>query len=138
MIYLLDLNYTLVENSRERIEPFTLQIEQERYRAWLVDLLRPERVILITARPAMHARTTLESIRRKTGWQPAAAFFNDLRLPPPALKRRIVLERIFPEYGDDPGQYFALESNPRTRSMYAGLGIRAQAVGEEPWRVLPA
>ena len=138
MIYLLDLNYTLVENSRDRIEPFTLQIEREHYRAWLVDLLRDERVILITARPAMHATATLEGIRQKTGWAPEAAFFNDLKLPPPALKRRVVLERIFPQYGANPGQYFALESNPRTRSMYAALSIRAQAVGEVPWRALPA
>ena len=31
-IALLDLNYTLVENSTEKHSPFTVQIERERYR----------------------------------------------------------------------------------------------------------
>ncbi|MGB1127627.1 MAG: hypothetical protein ACPG3X_04575 [Opitutales bacterium] len=47
VIYLLDLNYTLVANSPKRrdppIRPFIRQIEQEAYRQWLIELLRPTR-----------------------------------------------------------------------------------------------
>ncbi len=138
MIWLLDLNYTLVANSHEKRRPFARQIEIERYRGWLVDLLRGETVVLITARPARYTRQTLESIARKTGWQPQAACFNDLGLPPPQLKPRILVERIFPRFGEDPSLYFGLESNPRTREAYARLGIRSCPVGKEPWTSLPA
>mgnify|MGYP001782345473 CR=1 FL=1 len=55
MKYLVDLNYTLVDNSPKwgepRITPFSRQIEQETYRQWLVDFLRDKYAILITARP---------------------------------------------------------------------------------------
>ena len=56
-IALVDLNYTLVENSPKwgapKIYPFIRQIEQETYRQWLVDFLRDKYAILITARPAV-------------------------------------------------------------------------------------
>lgn len=136
MIYLLDLNYTLVANSHAKAAPFSRQIEQERYREWLVALLQPVRVLLVTARPERYRAATLESIRKKTGWEPEAAFFNDLGLPPPELKERLLRERIRPAYGDGP--YLALESNPATRAMYARHGVRAFPVPKDvQWEQLP-
>ncbi len=138
MIILLDLNYTLVANSTVKRRPFTRQIAGETYRPWLVALLRPERVILVTARPARYRAATLASLTAKTGWRPEAAFFNDLDLPPAALKRRVLLERILPRFSADPADYLAIESNPRTRAMYARLGVRALPVEEgRPWTHLP-
>ena len=32
---------------------------------------------------------------------------------------------IFPKHGEDGGLYYAVESNPRTRAMYAKFGIVA-------------
>lgn len=52
MIYLLDLNYTLVANSENKRSPFIVQIAEEKYRAALVERLQCERVFLLTARPA--------------------------------------------------------------------------------------
>ncbi|MFW5883824.1 MAG: hypothetical protein ACOCVG_05590, partial [Verrucomicrobiota bacterium] len=78
MIYLLDLNYTLVANSPPRgerpLRPFTRQIEKETYRHWLIDLLQPHEVILITARPSRYKEPTLARIADQTGWQPMDAY----------------------------------------------------------------
>jgi hypothetical protein len=125
VIYLLDLNYTLVANSAPHgttPEPMTKRMQTERYRQWLVELLRPHRVILITARPDRWREPTVARIADLTGWQPMDAYFDDgLTRTPPAIKRHILIDLVFPKYGR--GDYYAIESNPKTRDMYATLGI---------------
>ncbi|MEE4211282.1 MAG: hypothetical protein V2I43_18690, partial [Parvularcula sp.] len=85
-IILLDLNYTLVANSPKRgeppIRPFIRQIEQEEYRQWLIELLRPHRVILITARPNRYQEVTLARIKEKCGWEPMDAYFAEISSRP--------------------------------------------------------
>ena len=136
MIILLDLNFTLVENSDEKHKPFTKQIEAEKYRAWLVELIKPHHVILMTARPAMHQAATIASIQEKTGWQPNEALFNKYGIAPPLAKERMLNEYVLKNYGKD--ELLALESNPQTRAMYARYGIRSMKVepGNE-WQHLP-
>ena len=137
MIYLLDLNFTLVANSREKRRPFSAQIEHERYREWLVELLRGECVLLMTARPDRYRGETLRSIEEKTKWKPTAAFFNTHDEPPPKAKQRILKAHVMPIYGKD-NDYFAIESNPATRAMYRSFGIRSVAIKEgETWKELP-
>jgi len=125
VIYLLDLNYTLVANSAPHgttPEPMPKRMQTERYRQWLVELLRPHRVILITARPDRWREPTVARIADLTGWQPMDAYFDDgMTRTPPAIKRHILLDLIFPKYGR--GDYYAIESNPKTRGVYATLGI---------------
>jgi hypothetical protein len=125
VIYLLDLNYTLIGNSAPHgthPEPMHKRIQTETYRQWLVDLLRPHRVILITARPDRWREATLARIQELTGWQPMDAYFDDgVTRTPPAIKRHILLDLIFPKYGR--GDYYGIESNPKTRDMYTTLGI---------------
>lgn len=137
MIILLDLNYTLVENSDERQSPFTKQIALERYRAWLVELLKPHHVILMTARPAMYEAATLASIKAKTGWMPQEAYFNRYGVAPPLAKDRMLKEHVLPKHGQ--ADYLAIESNPQTHAMYARHGIRSVKIepGDE-WPSLPA
>lgn len=139
MIYLLDLNYTLVGNSPKRgdppIRPFIRQIEQEEYRQWLVDLLRPHRVILITARPNRYQEVTLERIEEKTGWSPMDAYFAEISSRPHMIKEHLLKTHIFPKYGQ--GGYFGLESNPHTRSMYTRYGIEAVRVTDQELMMLP-
>jgi hypothetical protein len=125
----LDLNYTLVENSTTKVSPFSRQIEQEVYRAWLVDLLRDRNVIMLTARPAKYRQQTLESLLLKTGWRPGEAHFNEDGLRPPLAKRAMLERLVFPVYGRD-AAYFALESNPQTRAMYREFGIDAITASE--------
>ena len=52
-IYLLDLNYTLVGNqaATKPLRPFSRRLAAEEYRADLIEAIRGDHVILITARP---------------------------------------------------------------------------------------
>jgi hypothetical protein len=140
MIILLDLNYTLVANSPKRgttPPPMAVRLRTERYRRWLVELVRPHHVILMTARPDRWREATLGRIHEMTGWRPQEAFFAE-RGPggPPGIKRRILLAHVFPRHGHD-ADYLAIESNPRTRAMYARCGIFAIPVRNLPWKLLP-
>ena len=140
MIYLLDLNYTLVANSPKRgeppLRPFTRQIEQEEYRLWLVELLRPHQVILITARPERYREPTLSRIKERTGWQPMDACFAQINARPQFIKKHLLENHIFPKYGEDGSGYFGLESNPHTRAMYAKFGIVAIRVSDQELMML--
>ena len=140
-VWLLDLNYTLVENSREKKHPFTKQIEHERYRSWLVDLLKATGypIVLVTARPAKYEAHTMDSIYRKLGWMPDLALFNEDRLSPPVLKPLLISEHVFPTWGLDPSTYVAIESNPRTRVAYHAMGVATITApkGLETWKELP-
>lgn len=128
MIILLDLNFTLVANSHEKHSPFVKQIEKERYRTDLIEAIKHHRVILMTARPGNHRQATLRSIEEKTGWHPDDAFFNDYRQPPPVAKRMMLERGVLDMIGDEP--VLAIESNPRTRTMFAKYGIPAMTYKE--------
>ena len=126
---LVDLNYTLVGNSPKwgepRITPFSRQIEQETYRQWLVDFLRDKYAILITARPARYREQTLERILSQTGWQPQETYFAEISAPPPEIKEHLLLNYIFPKHGRNGDGFFGIESNPKTRDMYACYAIKS-------------
>ena len=129
LIVLLDLNYTLVENREETIRAgaggVDRRLARERYRSWLLELIGPHRVILITALPESRKARTLLRIEESAGWRPDEAYFNEKDLPPPECKRDILERYVFPKHGAprDGTRYAAIESNPRTAAMYASLGI---------------
>jgi hypothetical protein len=127
-IILLDLNYTLVANQRQTrmIRPFSARLKAEEYRKDLIEAIKNNRVVIITARPSYQGSQTMENIFRKTDWRPEEAYFNDLNLDPPSIKESILKRFVFPKYGNDGKQFFAVESNPRTRAMYARYGIPAE------------
>ncbi len=128
-IVLVDLNYTLVENSPKwgapKIYPFIRQIEEETYRQWLVDFLRDKCAILITARPQKYREATLERIKLLTGWQPQEAYFAEISATPPDIKEDLLLRYIFPKHGRNGKDYFGIESNPKTRAMYLCYNIES-------------
>ncbi len=125
-VILLDLNYTLVANNpaRGKTPPrMEARLAAEEYRQWLVELVRPHTVILITARPATWMMKTLDRIEEKTGWRPDdACFAPNGWWNPPAIKEHLLRKDIFPVHGEDAG-YIAIESNPRSREMYARFDI---------------
>jgi len=138
VIILLDLNYTLVANSPQRgisPPPMARRLGEETYRLWLVGLVRPHHVVLVTARPARWQEATIERIRVLTGWEPQEAYFNDRNLNPPPWKELVLRAHLFPRFR--PEEMLAIESNPNTRAMYARHGIRAMPVGVRPWKKLP-
>lgn len=128
-IALVDLNYTLVENSPKwgapKIYPFIRQIEQETYCQWLVDFLRDKYAILITARPQKYREATLERIKLLTDWQPQEAYFAEISATPPEIKEDLLLRYIFPKHGRNGEDYFGIESNPKTRGMYLRYNIES-------------
>lgn len=126
-ICLLDLNYTLVGNqaSTKTLRPFSQRMAAEEYRTDLIEAIRGDYVILITARPDRQQAETLANIQRKTGWQPQEWYFNDIDAWPPAFKKSALQRFIFPKHGEGGSRYYAVESNPRTRAMYAKFGIAA-------------
>lgn len=128
-IALVDLNYTLVENSPKwgapKIYPFIRQIEQETYCQWLVDFLRDKYAILITARPQKYREATLERIKLLTDWQPQEAYFAEISATPPEIKEDLLLRYIFPKHGRNGEDYFGIESNPKTRAMYLRYSIES-------------
>ena len=128
-IALVDLNYTLVENSPKwgapKIYPFIRQIEEETYRQWLVDFLRDKYAILITARPQKYREATLERIKLLTGWQPQEVYFAEISATPPEIKEDLLLRYVFPKHGRNGEDYFGIESNPKTRAMYLCYNIES-------------
>lgn len=139
-ICLLDLNYTLVGNQQETrlLRPFSRRMQAEEYRADLIDAIRDDYVIIITARPAYQMQQTMENLRRKTGWQPNEWYFNDIDADPPTFKESALKRWVFPKHGDDGDLYYAVESNPKTRAMYARYGITAAPYSEFIKSRLPA
>lgn len=125
MIILLDLNYTLVANSPKfgtAPPPMRRRMESERYRRWLIEMVKLHHVILITARPDSWREATLARIEEETDWSPQEAHFDEgITRTPPAIKRHILLTKIFPKHGRD--NLLAIESNPKTRDMYHKLGV---------------
>ena len=128
-IYLLDLNYTLVGNQQEtkNLKPFSKRLEGEEYRQDLLEAIKSGYVIMITARPDYLQKDSLLNIANKTGWQPQEAYFNDENSPPPIFKEKALNKWVFPKHGENKVnfEYVAIESNPRTRAMYARYGITA-------------
>lgn len=136
MKYLLDLNQTLVDREKDapRIRPFELQIECETYRQWLVELLRNEYVILMTARPHKYKWATLERIEALTNWQPQEAYFGEIRSYPHVKKEQLLRRYVLPKYS--PSELFGIESNPKTRVVYERYGIAsAPAIDENGDRI---
>lgn len=129
MIILLDLNYTLVSNSDKKLAPFTRQIDQETYRADLIEALKGHTVILVTARPDKYRAQTMRRIKEQLNWLPAASYFNRFECFRPPMAKQQYLQYIYRRFGKD-APYFAIESNPQTRAMYARNKIRAMSLEE--------
>ncbi len=129
-IILLDLNYTLIANSKEiRTMPLDKKIKSQKYETELINLIKDNYVILITASPYRRSYKILRDIKEKTGFEPDESFWNFGRQPP-ALKKYWMENEVIPQHGDDGDKYLAIESNPATRRMYKKLGIEARPKGD--------
>ena len=125
-IILLDLNYTLIANSKEiRNVALDEKIKSQKYETELIDLIKDNYVILITASPYRRSHKILRDIKAKTGFEPDESYWNFGRLPH-LLKKYWMEEEVIPNHGDNPNQYLTIESNPRTHRMYEKLGIKAR------------
>ena len=148
-IILQDLNVALSSNFKEmqKNRPMSNFVQNvEEYRPWIIDLLKNEHVVLVTARSVAYEDMTLERIKSETGWTPDDWCFNPWEDPngkgalrAHRAKAKYLKEVIFPKYGDDPAIYFAIESNKFTRSMYKANGIECRDANRDdslPWKTL--
>ena len=125
-IILLDLNYTLIANSWAiRHDKLPLKIYNRKYEHKLVDLIKDNYVILITASPDYTSTESLKHIEENTTLKIAESYWNFGKRPP-ELKKYWLEKAVLPKHGDNPNKYLAIESNPKTRKMYAKFGIEAR------------
>jgi len=133
LVILLDLNYTLVGNSAEikTIRPYQKKIQSEKYREWLVELIKDSYVILITARPKYQEKATIDSFNEKlNGWMPDEIYFQEENDRPPIAKEKLLQKYILPKHGLKKN-YLAIESNPRTKKMYENYQIPSVSVYDD-------
>ena len=105
-IILLDLNYTLIANSWAiRFEKFPQKINKRNYEY-----------------------DSLRHIEENTDLKIDESYWN-FKKRPPALKRYWLEKAVLPTHGYDPKKYLAIESNEKTREMYAEFGIEARPKG---------
>lgn len=129
-IILLDLNYTLIANSKEIWNyPLEKKIKSQKYELDLIDLIKDNYVILITASPYKRSHKILRDIKEKTGFEPDESYWN-FGGQPPQVKKYWMENEVIPKHGDDEDKYLAIESNPATRRMYKKLGIEARPKGD--------
>lgn len=132
---LLDLNYTLVENSDERkryLRNYADWLNVETYKPWLVEgcvawQAQGHKVLLVTARPQKWERTTLGNLAH-LGFFPDRSFFlpPDCYEPPHKYKSAILAELLL--QNPNTHNYIGLESNRATRRVYRRHGIRCTPV----------
>lgn len=138
LIILLDLNYTLVGNSTEIkfIRPYQKKIEVEKYRNWLVNLIKDYYIILITARPDYQKECTVKSMKKKlNGWMPDEMYFQEENDTPPIAKEKLLNKYIIHKHSLEKN-YLAVESNPRTKQMYKKYQIPSISVYDESGKEL--
>ena len=125
-IILLDLNYTLIANSWQiRYDKLPEKIYNRKYEHELVDLIKENYVILITASPYHTSFDSLKHIEENTGLKINESYWNFGKRPP-ELKRYWLEKAVLPTHGNDTNKYLAIESNKNTRAMYNEFGIEAR------------
>lgn len=125
-IILLDLNYTLIANSWDiRRDRLPEKIYNRKYEHDLIELIKDNYVILITASPYYTSFDSLKHIEENTTLKVDESYWNFGKRPP-ALKKYWMEKAVLPTHGDDPDKYLAIESNKNTRAMYEKLGIEAR------------
>ncbi|ADC46632.1 hypothetical protein mru_0781 [Methanobrevibacter ruminantium M1] len=125
-IILLDLNYTLISNSwKIRHEELPQKILKRQYEDELVEKIKDNYVILITASPYKTSFDSLKHIEENTDLKISESYWNFGKRPP-ELKEYWLKKAVLPSHGDDSSKYLALESNKDTREMYARFGIEAR------------
>ena len=129
-IILLDLNYTLIANSKEIWNyPLEKKIKSQMYEFDLIELIKDNYVILITASPYKRSHKILRDIKEKTGFEPDESYWN-FGGQPPQVKKYWMENEVIPQHGNDVEKYLAIESNPATRRMYKKLGIEEKPKGD--------
>ena len=124
-IILLDLNYTLAEKIVVS-KIFEYNVAEDKYRMDLVEMIKGNRVFLITARTDNYKEETLAKIKADTGLELERAYFKSYakRFQKACDFKAEVVKELFKE-GFKSEDFFAIESNKDTRAKYKELNITA-------------
>lgn len=126
-IILLDLNYTLISNSwKIRYDKLPQKIFNRQYEQELVEKIKDNYIILITASPYETSFDSLNHIEENTDLKISESYWNFGNTSPPDLKEYWLKKAVLPTHGDNPSKYLAIESNKDTREMYNRVGIEAR------------
>ena len=129
-IILLDLNYTLISNSWAiRYDKLPEKINKREYEHKLIELIKDNYIILITASPYYTSYDSLKHIEENTDFKIAESYWNFGKRPH-ELKRYWLKKAVLPTHGENPEKYLAIESNETTRAMYKKFGIEARPKGD--------
>ena len=121
-IILLDFFHTLIKNDDDHARK---EIEVREYDTELIDLIRDNYVIVISACPYSKSFKALRHLKEKTGYEPDEAYWNFGRHPP-ALKKYWIEEEIIPRFGDDTEKLLSIESNRYSRLTYRQFNIESR------------
>ena len=125
-IILLDLNYTLISNSwKIRYDKLPQKIFNRQYEHELVNKIKDNYIILITASPYSTSFDSLKHINENTDLKIDESYWNFGKRPP-ELKEYWLKKAVLPTHGNDSTKYLAIESNKDTRRMYAKYNIEAR------------
>ena len=103
----------------------------EKYKDWLIAALPNIQqtgweVHIFTVRNDDRREATLESIEQKTGWQPDAVWFNDLRVSGARSVKSTLLTRLIEQR--HPRALYAFESNDKSREMFKRRDVRCRRI----------
>lgn len=117
-IFLMDLNVALSASFAEMKHHSFIEFitSEETCQLWLIDLLREEYVIVITARDIKWKEQTLKRIFEGSGWNPQEALFNDTGISgqkAPEIKKAAMEKYLLPTHGEG-ANYLAIESKAST------------------------
>ena len=101
------------------------KIFNRQYEHELVNKIKDNYVILITASPYETSFDSLKHIEENTDLKIFESYWNFGKRPH-ELKEYWLEKAVFTTHGDDPSKYLAIESNKDTREMYARFGIEAR------------
>lgn len=61
----------------------------------LIDAIKDDYVIIVTARPDYQMKETMENVKKKTGWEPQEIYFNDINAEPPVYMNQHLEDSFF-------------------------------------------
>lgn len=123
-IILLDLNYTLAEQTGMNPHTFQYDVSKDVYRKDLVEAISGKRIFMITARTDNYEDETRKKIEADTGLKIERFYFKPIRkrfMKVHDFKKSIVLQLL--EEGFSPDDFFGIESNANTRASYKSIGV---------------
>ena len=90
------------------------KLNPQKYEKDLIELIKDNYVILITASPYKRSYKILRDIKEKTGFVPDESYWN-FGGQPPEVKKYWMENEIIPQHGDDTTKYLAIRIQSKNK-----------------------